>query len=329
MKVNKKLIVPFLAAVIGLSVSGSIGGAFAWYQYNSQVTASFIGSSVADTSVLQIGYMGSNDIVWGRDYVEPNSVGNAHSPLIPVTFGELTAEGALPVSKPYGYPEAGKQGYVNWATIENGEGFSQFDVYLKATKADGSLYELDVYLSEVVIEGAGEDSTDPTSKLVSDAVRIHLDVENGSKFLISKNKVEDLDLFGELDLDGDGKLDKQGGYAWQQAVSNNTIVYGTSGQHQNTKGISDIVNGRGSDGLIPTDNAKRICKTLTEDIHGNPQYIKITVTVWLEGWELLKNKVDTSSQTPVTKTSLWNPTYSAGLDVRVGMTFDTGKIRIP
>ena len=51
MKVNKKLIVPFLSSVIGLSIAGGLGGAFAWYQYNTQVSVSFVGSSVADSSV--------------------------------------------------------------------------------------------------------------------------------------------------------------------------------------------------------------------------------------------------------------------------------------
>ena len=74
MKINKKLFVPFLSSVIGLSIAGGLGGAFAWYQYSSQVTTSFIGSSVADTSILQIGHLEENqtthldEMKWGRDY---------------------------------------------------------------------------------------------------------------------------------------------------------------------------------------------------------------------------------------------------------------------
>ena len=61
MKINKKIIVPFLSTVVGLSLAGGLGGAFAWYQFNSQVRTGFIGTSVADTGLIQIGYKDSGD----------------------------------------------------------------------------------------------------------------------------------------------------------------------------------------------------------------------------------------------------------------------------
>ena len=100
MKINKKVLVPVFATAMGLSVIGGITGAVAWYQYNSKVSTSFVGTSVADTGVLQLGRKelvvddngdavdadsdGHQDetIVWGREFTK----GNAEH-LIPVTFG--------------------------------------------------------------------------------------------------------------------------------------------------------------------------------------------------------------------------------------------------
>ena len=130
MKFNKKLIVPFLSTVVGLSIAGGLGGAFAWYQYNTQVTASFVGTSVADSSVLQIGHYEIDSqtqqqvMVWGKDFY-PYASG-VKQKMIPVTFGALSTIGGVANSIPtnaYGYPEARvsgdavNPGYDNWATI--------------------------------------------------------------------------------------------------------------------------------------------------------------------------------------------------------------------
>ena len=353
MKMNKKIIVPFLSTVVGLSLAGGVGGAFAWYQYNSQVTASFVGTSVADTSVLQIGHdatrMVPDDpedpngtkhaesyIAWGRDYSVPN--GN----LVPVTFGQLVTSDA-PASKPnclpsqaYGSPEAGKQvneNYSSWMKIDPNDGYAQFKVYLKAVKADKvTQADLDVYLSDITIQGVGETSA-ASSKLVSDAVRIHLNVDNDKNRLISKTAigthvegegenaktVGNLNLYGPLDLDGNGENDKPAGYSWETSGSSADIVYGRQGDTQTTEGIADVKHTRNEDGTFTTNASKKICTTKTS---GN---VEITITVWLEGWHLLKSEVDGEN---VTNSAVWNPTYSADLDVRVGLTFDVGKVRL-
>lgn len=105
MKINKKVFIPAIATAMGLSVIGGIAGAVAWYQYNSKVSTSFAGATVADTGVLQIGqyqpvvdnqgqpvYVDPNaenpvqqtELVWGRDIVQPDI-----DRLVPVTFGAL------------------------------------------------------------------------------------------------------------------------------------------------------------------------------------------------------------------------------------------------
>ena len=61
--------------------------------------------------------------------------------------------------------------------------------------------------------------------------------------------------------------------------------------------------------------SKRILRTATD------KNIKVTVTIWLEGWEALKVKADN------TKSQIWNAQYSAETDVQVGLQFDTGIFR--
>ena len=322
---NKKLVVPFLASVCGLSIAGGLGGAFAWYQFNSQVRTSFIGTSVAEAGILQIGYKDDNGaMVWGRDRFLPNAN------LIPVTFGALGTDGVLG-EHAYGRPEAGKQlgnGYgTGWDEIDNGEGYYQYDIYLRALKSDPSaagdesqdikpgykLAEQDVYMSKLTLEDANQGA----DALITNALRVHLNVEGGRKTLLSKNAITSanpLNLYGQLDLDGDGELDTFDVDPWESNFGTR-CTYGINGETQTTLGAADIVQERDSDGMMPAEaNDKLICKTST-----GQNMTKITVTVWLEGWSLLK--VDNTTNT----SNMWNPKMNAGMQVHVGMVFDAGR----
>ena len=335
MKLNKKLIVPFLSTVAGLSIAGGLGGAFAWYQYNTQVTTSFVGTSVADSSILQIGHLdGNSNMVWGKDFY-PYASGQKQN-MIPVTFGQLVTDSVSGKEdclgpKAYGYPEAGVSGgtissthpgYSNWAVIEPNKGFVRFDLYLKCLDASGARTVQKVYMSDLLIDAAAEATG---NKDITKAVRIHLDVEDGTNRIISKEAVSGMELFGELDLDGVGGNDKTGGYLDANGVwvNGQTITYGRIGDTQDTIGVSDIVATRGADGKYGTDQiSKLICTTKSN------ADVKITVTAWLEGWTFLTTEVDTSTDPATVSTSpVWNPDYSAGVSIRFGMTFDTGVVR--
>jgi hypothetical protein len=132
MKVNKKVLIPLFATAMSLSAIGGISGAIAWYQYNSKVTSSYVGASVADTGVLQIGtYQKVFDengdpvyvdpqaqnpvqkevLVWGRDLVKPNA-----DRLVPVTFGAMQ-EVQDPVLDEHGDPvDADQDGHDDYTT---------------------------------------------------------------------------------------------------------------------------------------------------------------------------------------------------------------------
>ena len=398
---NKKLLIPVLSTAMGLSVIGGITGAIAWYQYNSKVSASFIGTSVADTGVLQIGHKVLEDhdnnpqtpkievMKWERDF----SLLGESAKLIPVTFGEMGKteellfddehnpldedqdghqdvkihENVLP-TKAYAYPEAGAgEGYApikdnlpSWIEAEKGKHYAQFDIYLRAYQVNAEkeegfeLVERDVYLSDVVLKSVED------NKVAEEALRVHLNVEGQENLLLAKNEYKDdeatdnvneaLALFGGLDLDKNGHNDKYhatlfndelkdyGVYPNDYSVESlrgkaihqegEEISYGIKDQYQETKalaGNSSIINTRDNDGKMPEAAEKKI---LTSSKDGE---VKITVTVWLEGWEILKNgeikDPQTGDVTGTTQGREWNPYFSAGTDVQLGLQFDAGMFR--
>ena len=361
MKTSKKIIIPFFSTVVGLSLAAGIGGAFAWYQYNSQATASFLGTSVADTGVLQVGWKTIDDkgtvdtaddeeiMHWGRDYVQTG----AAAKLTPVTFGQLGANNALP-EKAYAYPEAGcGTGYEGrWAEAEAGKQYAQFDLYLRALVPDAAepgdstnqisegykLAERNVFISDYVCK------TVTANKDMAAALRIHIAPEGQDARLLSRDAHEydpsadpvvdnRLSLYGPLDLDQSGEPDKAIKTAFKDLEDygkwdddgdpstpevyyqeGETIIYGKQGDKQATEALSDIKQVRLADGTMPTSSDKKILTTSTSGA------VKVTVTIWLEGWEFLKKSATENSQE-------WNPKYTADADVQVGLQFDSGIFR--
>ena len=174
MKKNK-IIIPLLATVAGVSIVGGISGAVAWYQYNTRANASFVGSSVAESGVLQISRDGS---AWGRDaYYKQDDPGFVQS-FSPVTFGYtkqvnpgdpkvIKANEVLPDNDPVGddtiafaYPEAGHGSYSEWTKVQPGKEFIQYTIYLKALEVNNlpdaadpmKASSKDVFLSSVILD---------------------------------------------------------------------------------------------------------------------------------------------------------------------------------
>ena len=279
MKNNKKIVVPVLTAAAGLALLGGISGSVAWYQYNSRVTASIIGTSVANGGLLQISTTGAADS-WGRDVTSTATGSTNDNKLLPVTFGATSYNGALPDTA-HGYPEAGHAEYSTWTNATKGVEFVQYDIYLRAVKNTGAsntqLSAEKVYISDMVLDDATE------NKAVAEALRVHLHVhdENSPKnFLISKTGIVatadplylGLPMFGQLDLDGDNLPDTVGGYEWSQG-RNEYVTYGANETYQTTVGMADVVAPRAASGehageIVKQDGesdehfaAKLICTT--------------------------------------------------------------------
>ena len=320
-KISKKIVIPFVSTVMGFALIGGIGGSFAWYQYNSRATASFIGTSVAQGGSLQISNDGTN---FGRN-VYPYSTNKQQ--LFPVTFGKMGANNALPANAYY-EPHYGQVDFTTWKQAAAGSQYVQFDVYLRTMVADGTAESgyvraaMPVYLDQIVLADA------TSTKIASEALRVHIAVEGGSNFLISHGTVTDMPLYGTLDLDGVEGADKQGDYIFDEGYDT-SLIYGQvyDGQNptnptQTCTAAANMVVTRESDGTIdPTTNAsKLICTTLTQaeyEANSNKD-VKMTVTVWLEGWQ----QYNFDANNP----AMWNPSKTGFTDVNVGLRFDVGDV---
>lgn len=332
MKFNKKIVVASLSTVMGLSLVGAITGVVAWYQYSTRATASFVATSVANTGVLQIGQKVDTSFVWHRDLAGVDLTGSTNeNKLSPVTFGATTGENNTLPATAYTNPESGLGAYSNWLQASKGKEYLQFDVYLQAKKVANNastgadeLVAREVYLTDLVLADVNN------NKAAAEALRMHIAVYNGEtntkNFLISKNGVSELQLYGHLDLDGVDGDDKVKAYPWE-ANYGQTCMYGNENEKQTAQSIRDIKCERDENGDIyyldqdgstkhyksatdDTLNGKVICTTNTS----TTAPVKLTITVWLEGWHKYGNP----------GTAVWDGLVTANTNINVGMTFDVG-----
>lgn len=342
MKTSKKIIIPFFSTIVGLSLAAGVGGAFAWYQYNSRVSASFMGASVADTGTLQIGWKTINnngtpdddsddyeEMNWGRDHYVNNAT------LVPVTFGKLGANNALP-AQAYAYPEAGcGEGYDNWAHADAGVHYAQFDIYVRALQTDKAAAAITadqiregykrvarkVFISAYKFQVGNDDYAGDS--VADKALRVHVaEVGSTNNHLISKTAYTPsapLNLYGPLDLDGNGSADTYHETPFNTLPSGKTdgdpIRYGVNEDTQVTEAIGDLVQTRETDGTMDQDSGKELFTTKTD------ADVQLRITVWLEGWEYL--------QTEGSESQIWDAKYSTtnANELKVGLQFDTGKFR--
>ena len=288
MKLNKKLVVGALSTVMGLSVTGAISGTFAWYQYSTRATASLIGLNTADTGVLEVSADGTN---FKRDLVAADLLdGRADSKITPVTFGMVNNGEALPaqaykrpdlsLNSEGAYPGSYAQVYEE---ADSDHDYIQYDVYVRARKVKNAAggfenVEKDVYFTDIVLE-------DENHKIDS-ALRVHLAIDENNdgnadkNFLFARSAVNGLQLYGVLDLDNDDHPDIKGGYQWVEHRED-LVYYGNEGDFQNAIAMSDLKADKESDKSI--DPEHNVGKKLFTTSASNA--VKVTVTVWLEGWD--------------------------------------------
>ncbi|MBR4378107.1 MAG: hypothetical protein IKP50_04445 [Bacilli bacterium] len=292
MKINKKLLIPVFASAMGLSVIGGLSGAVAWYQYNTKVSASYMGVTTADGGVLQISTNGTD---WDRDLY----FGSATSKLHPVTFGDLGNELELP-TKARKHPHAGVADPSQWDEATVNVDYYQFNMYVKALKLENGEYvqkAVNVYLEDFVLQAITEGKTD-----IGSALRVHLDIAGGSKYLISPTAItgQACPLFGNLDLDRSGADDKVGGYQWEENY-NQDLVYGTEDAYQVTTGADSLIS-----------NSQALFSTSASDL------VRITVTVWLEGWHKVAFGTNAAS-------AIWDADKGNGSTIHFGLKLNTPK----
>ena len=346
MKMPRKVAITSLTLLSALTLAGSISGTLAWYQYSTRATVAYTGTSAHCSKLLQLSVDGGDN--WSSDIRDLPSASFA-----PVTTGAQEKDAALPkiqrtvtmydsngnptgtkvISAPfYAQPDRGQGLYDRWL-LASDNSYAQFDILIKVKDINGEATEKDlendVYLTDLTIVDANEeDHLD-----LSSAVRVHISTQyqdNGAdankNFLFAKES-EDIEVGGFLDLDEDGKYD-QVGYDWDKHTclyGDGTFIpatYDDEGNKLTDDSFSDVPHQYS----YKADDESIVAKEVENNIVGgtpigktsatNGEYLKVTVTIWLEGWSPLLIGAHGTQDS-----SIWDEDSYIEQQFNVGMTF--------
>lgn len=317
MKLNKnKIIVSALALAIGGSLAGSVGNTIAWYQYSTRANVAYVGEASGVSSNLQMRFVGENDNQWRTriTYDEVNTKLGANMKIVPMTFGALGKDAALP-AKGYVQPAPGVSDMTKWkeATDRN---YAQFQLELRNINREGAEAEndeQDVYLSKLLLQ---KDLKTPAGKEdISDALRVHISASYGST---TKNRLisklgGDVNTSGKLDIDGDGEDDQaypEGdefgfGYEGNDHVALADVYYGDENGDKTANEIQSSYSASyestatnpllvySENNVLYDDESKadlEDAKSIGKTVAGDSGYLTVTVTIWVEGWQKFDDK---------------------------------------
>ena len=316
----KKVIIPSFALLIGASLAATISSTLAWFQYATTAKVAYVGALSHCSKLLKISV--DNGAHWGNDFyqndMESHIEGNH---LVPITTGpqlknksleyyQKTVGGTIKdCVKFYSQPDFGRGGdYSHWFTA-NEDSYAQFTILVKVNDMDGSpasnptTLVNDVYLNKIVIEDVSQNSD------LSDAVRVHIavkDAANNYKFFLFAKSVESTTVGGYLDLNNDGKIDKD-----IYSMDEQNCMYGINDE-QTSYTINDI-NAIVEDPDNPAEGSNPISIGKT-----GAAYMKIVVTTWIEGWSLLDHGFSDNAQGE-TDVAVWDPEQYVNKKFNVGI----------
>ena len=347
MKMPRKVVISSLTLLSAFTLAGSISGTVAWYQYSTRATVAYTGTSAHCSKLLQIS--ADDGTTWGSDLGDSDLPGASFAPI---TTGEQEKDTALELkhrtetmyddqgnptgtqdvsSYFYAQPDRGQGLYDNWL-LASDSSYAQFDILLKVKDVDGQATETklanDVYLTDLTIIDANDDGLDLDS-----AVRVHIAteyVDNGAtanKYFLFAKENEETEVGGFLDIDQDGKFDEVG-YEWDR----HTCLYGggtfipATYDSEGNKLTDDSYEDAPYQHSYKADNPTIIAQENDNVLSGgtpigktsanNGEYLKVTVTIWLEGWSALLKGA--GGQTDI---SIWDEESYVAKSFNVGMTF--------
>ena len=345
MKTNsaKKIIVSTLALAMGAGLAGSISGSVAWYQYSTRTTAQLQGVSAGTSRNLRLRIAGSN--AWSQDLTTEmintylGITGGQNAPSVlklnPATVKTVNrAKDTLLVTRTegnntvpdfrghpvYQYSDLPNVGPTYGENAEMSFNYIQIPLEFDLVDNDGRK-EKDIYLTAAKFN----DLSDENHSNITDALRIHFsssrvemnDQEQpvtvyNNALLASRS--EGTVVGGYLDLNNDGEDDRNG----FGATDGNKIIYGGSDYVQ-----TSYISGGGSNinNLVADDSnvydfgegAISLGKTKT----AANEYLKITLTIWLEGWTALPAP---TNENPSATSNLWDLKFS-GSDFGIQLRF--------
>ena len=349
MKMPRKIVISSLTLLSALTLAGSISGTVAWYQYSVRAMVAYEGTSAHCSKLLQIS--ADNGQTWSNDIKDSQLPPVSFAPVTtgaqekdaPLSLKHKTMQvyddsgnptGATQDISSYFYaqPDRGQGLYDNWL-LASDTSYAQFDILIKVKDVDGKNTESnlvnDVYLTDLTIIDANQvDHLD-----LANAVRVHISseyVDNGAvegKNFLFATETEETEVGGFLDIDEDGEYDVVG-YEWDR----HTCLYGggdfipatydTDGNKLTDDSYANAPYQYSYKADDPSVVAQEVDNNLvggtpigkTSATDGN--YLKVTVTVWLEGWSSLLRH-PTGTQDP----SIWDADSYVEQKFNIGLTF--------
>ena len=301
MKMNK-IIIPAAALAMGVALVGSVSSTLAWYQYSTKAQAAFIGTSIGKSESLEI-RTSTNKWKSNLSTSEVNALAGiasvADKNLIPITTGEMTATSALPTTGFYSGIETGTPGYKSGNADTSNFVQIPLDIRYKQVESDTPEYVAKkLQLIDLTIESA-DDSLD-----LYKAVRVHFSM-GGNNLLFARDNSAGGSIttqtWGNLDTDNDGAIDKEFKYEWETPTD---VDYGIKNSNQVAYN-THVANFKYDLGNLGTSESGT----------------RVTVTIWIEGWQQLSNFPNGNADATSGKSSMWDASKYNGADFRVGMRF--------
>ena len=349
MKTNtlKKATIASMAIAMGAAIAGSISGTVAWYQYSTRSTVAYQGASAHCSENLQVRLAKDGQTAeegWQQDLTSDKikafltadgasraGQGDNYNVLRPVTSGDLAADKAA--VKFYKSPIYQYKNYTDWDEASKSQDFIELPLEFRVQDVDGNttralLSGKGIYITDLTIEAA-----DVTGKRdIKEAVRVSFQTEYptsedprsvaGRTYAYNASSTN---VYGTLDLNQDHSPDKPLHYDWETGTPED-LVYGDEG-----KTAVSIATHNGSNAKIVSDGSTGHETEIADDsnprdIKGSPlgttandeaKLFKVTVRIYLEGWQALKS-TDAGSAS-----ALWDDTQFVGAKFNVGMRFST------
>ena len=310
---RSKIIISSLIALTGVTLASTVTSTVAWFQYVTRNTVAYTGTTAHCSKMLQMAVEpAAGDPTWKTDLLQADLPEADFEPLTTGVQNKNTALAHLYRSPDY------RQGAYPWYSAPAGS-YSQFTLLLKVADVDedyGTVNQKylanDVYLTNLTIQNA---STNNNIDL-EEAVRVHFDVETPGVaahkyFLFAKTSTMTI-VGGNLDVNNDGALDKAG-YEW----SSELCMYGAAESAQTSYASTDtsVIGTESSSGSITGGTS--FGKTSAT----SGSYLKITVTIWVEGWALLQQGVSGNQDSAASSHAIWDSATYTAKSFNVGMTF--------
>lgn len=318
MKIKGKLLAGGLMTAIACGIAGSITSTFAWYQYSNSHTTSMHGISVGASQNLQL----KLDGVTGADWVNGNLVwddtGSGASVVKGISSAFTTDQKDVagnvklsPVSNGandgnsllnddwYGNPD-GSQSTLPIVT----SGFMQFSFHARiAETVDGTNWTYPagtLYVTDI----AG------VSDKLPHAIRMHVqmgDTDTASDTCFVVNPVERT----SDDVLLSATLSQSRQYDWENTTTSTSIAYRLpTNANADSNSVPETVEGErvlaghlislADSAIVATHDAQNDNALTGGKSHAIPSNngagLKITVTVWIEGFEQAADAANTSSQ---------------------------------